>query len=569
MGMRRSLSITALCLVCLLIGGCGPEDEPSDPTSSYYAADHVLDVDIELAPEDWETLRSQTRTLFDILGGDCLGSAPDDIFSFFPATVTVDGETHTEVGVRKKGFLGSLSYEKPSLKIRFDKFVDDQLLGGVLKRVTLNNVQQDSSRLNTCLSYKVFADAGMPSPRCNFARVSVNGQDMGLYVHVESIKRAFLERSFDNADGNLYEGTISDFRTGWQGTFQKKNNEEENDWSDIEAVTNALEDPSPAGLEALAEVVDIDRFLTFWALEVMVGHWDGYAGNRNNYYIYRETDGRFVFIPWGPDSSFSYVDYPFDDEDYPQSVMAKGGIAHRLYQDPTHRDRYLQRLEELIESNWNELGMLDEIDRMSRIVQEHALPDTLLEAQADTERVRDHVIYRRNQILGELSPEPQPWDWPLDPPDICWGEVGLVDLAFEASWGTLGGEPITSFGDVDVNSYIVNGQPLSIVSNGATAGIETQGEAAGQAAITIGNILADGTADILAIYTSPELIYDGSTLSFDDFSGRGFRVLVPPPYTDSYVVGFLGAGELQLELGSTKAGGTLSGHLQSTIYGTD
>ena len=132
-----------------------------------------------------------------------------------------------------------------------------------------------------------------------------------------------------------------------------------------------------------------------------------------------------------------------------------------------------------------------------------------LAAQADTARVRDHVIYRRNQILGELSPEPAAWDWPLEPPEICWDEVGRVDLDFEASWGTLGSEPLTSFGNVDVNSYVVDGQPLSIVSEGATAGIETQGEGAGQAVITIGNILADGTADILAIYTSPELIYDG------------------------------------------------------------
>ena len=52
-------------------------------------------------------------------------------------------------------------------------------------------------------------------------------------------------------------------------------------------------------------------------------------------------------------------------------------------------------------------------------------------------------------------------------------------------------------------------------------------------------------------------------------SARGFRVLVPPPYTSSHVVGFLGAGELQLEQGSTEPGATLSGRLQSTIYGTD
>ena len=123
----------------------------------YFALDRVLDVSIEIAPEDWDRLRGQTRTLADILvGADCLDSPADDIFTWFEATVTVDGETHTQVGVRKKGFLGSLSKVKPALKVRFDKFVDGQLLGGAMKRLTLNNAQQDPSLINTCMAYHIF-----------------------------------------------------------------------------------------------------------------------------------------------------------------------------------------------------------------------------------------------------------------------------------------------------------------------------------------------------------------------------------------------------------------------------
>ena len=73
----------------------------------YFTLDRVLDVSIEIAPEDWDRLRGQTRTLADILvGADCLDSPADDIFTWFEATVTVDGEIHTRVGIRKKGFLG-------------------------------------------------------------------------------------------------------------------------------------------------------------------------------------------------------------------------------------------------------------------------------------------------------------------------------------------------------------------------------------------------------------------------------------------------------------------------------
>ena len=48
---------------------------------------------------------------------------------------------------------------------------------------------------------------------------------------------------------------------------------------------------------------------------MLVGHWDGYAGDRNNYHFYREPDGPFVFIPWGTDDTFHLKDdpNPFDN----------------------------------------------------------------------------------------------------------------------------------------------------------------------------------------------------------------------------------------------------------------
>ena len=173
-----------------------------------------------------------------------------------------------------------------------------------MKRLTLNNAQQDPSMINTCMAYHIFASAGLPAPRCNFATVAVNGENLGLYVHVESMKTAFLERNFSDPSGNFYEGTVSDFRPEWRGTLQKKTNEAAADWADIDAVVAALQDASPAGLEALAAAIDLDRFFTFWAVEVLIGHWDGYAGNRNNFYIYRESGAPFVFIPWGTDQVF-------------------------------------------------------------------------------------------------------------------------------------------------------------------------------------------------------------------------------------------------------------------------
>ena len=108
------------------------DDAEAHPSDAYFALDRVLDISIEIAGEDWDTLRHQTRTLEDVFAEIeeyALSRPFADIYDWFGATVTVDGETHADVGVRKKGFVGSQSDTKPSLKLRFDKYVDGQSLG--------------------------------------------------------------------------------------------------------------------------------------------------------------------------------------------------------------------------------------------------------------------------------------------------------------------------------------------------------------------------------------------------------------------------------------------------------
>ena len=54
----------------------------------------------------------------------------------------------------------------------------------------------------------------------------------------------------------------------------------------------------------LEQLVDIDDFVRYIALETMVCHWDGYCLNRNNYRIYFEPTKKARFIPHGMDQCF-------------------------------------------------------------------------------------------------------------------------------------------------------------------------------------------------------------------------------------------------------------------------
>ena len=554
--------------------------EEPDPSDAFFAMERVLEVSIEIAPEDWDTLRHQTRTFEDLMAEieEYNLSRPfASIYDWFSATVTVsvdgvttDGETYTDVGVRKKGFLGSQSDTKPSLKLRFDKYVDGQALGGVIERMTLNNSIQDPSMVNTCLAYQVFADAGNPAPRCNFATVTVNGKELGLYVHVEEIKAPMLARHFSSADGNLYEGTISDFTPEYRGTIEKKTNEDDDDWSDVDEVMSAVQDPSDAGFEALARLVDLDRFLSFWVTESLVGHWDGYTGDRNNYHFYREPDGKFVFIPWGVDDVFHLKDdpNPFDDiSNPPPSVLALAAIPNRLYNIPDWQAKYAARMKEILDSVWNEEVLLGSVDAMAAIVQEHSLPEAKDAAAKDMERVRKFILKRKGEILADLTPEPP--DWPE--PELA-GAVGELDLEsfevrFETTWGT--NESANPLAEGTVYELNAAGEwvPTTLGEVGATAGAASPQEEAdigveNAALITAMGLYPDGTIQGVTFWLPVDRISAGAALTIGVDAGVGGAVWHIPS-GGSEPQGFIPVpgGRIELTEAGTEPGAAIAGIL--------
>jgi spore coat protein H len=50
------------------------------------------------------------------------------------------------------------------------------------------------------------------------------------------------------------------------------------DYADLTSVVAATQESNPIKrMEELDRVLDLDRFISFIALEVMMSHWDGYA----------------------------------------------------------------------------------------------------------------------------------------------------------------------------------------------------------------------------------------------------------------------------------------------------
>ena len=342
-----------------------------------FPSDRVLDIRIVIDQDDWDTIRYQARDAQTVLSEQRKYSPTDRPYTYTEASVSIDGVVFPQVGIRKKGFLGSSrNSDRPSLKIKLNHIDKTGQIDGVTN-LTFNNNQQDVSLISQVMSYKLFNASGSPAPLCAYAKLSVNGQNLGIYTHVERVHRPFLERAFGNQAGVLYEGTLVDFLPDWSGSFEHKLGSDEMGRKKIQQLIDMLHNPTKNIEAAIGKLVDLDSFYTFWAMEGLLGFWDGYSGNRNNFFIYLnpETD-KFHFIPWGADNLFEKYSRIKDGNNDPISVKKQGIITHQLYQLESGRKGYEQALREILEKYWDEKYLLKETERIETLIKLYLAQET-------------------------------------------------------------------------------------------------------------------------------------------------------------------------------------------------
>lgn len=434
-------------------------DAVASTRDEIYAAEHLLDVRIEVAAKDWDQLRHQTRSLVGSLAQDRDQDSP---FEYVPADVTIDGQLIENVGIRKKGFLGSLDNDRPSLKIRFDKY-QAQAPFGDLDRLTLNNNKQDPSRLSQYLSYGMFRRAGIACSGCNFAKVSVNGKELGVYSNVESIKRPMLKRSFGDGSGMLYEGTVADLVPGATNRIEAKTKSSK--MKPLKQITDFL-DGDHFDVEELDGMVDVESFLRFWAVESLIGFWDGYTHNQNNFYLYRNpANAKFYFLPWGTDSAFTDFVPPIIDKIPNRSFHANAALPNRLYHTKESRQKYLQTLRGLLEDEWNEEDLLADIERVQAMLDETVL-DKAAFGKA-VQRVRGFIQGRRSRIEEELNRWPIPLRHGPRRPGYT-KRLGEVTASFDTKWSTPFKFQSGLKGDAEID-LTLDGTPVKLNNPAATA----------------------------------------------------------------------------------------------------
>lgn len=528
-----------------LDAGLDAPDATVDLSAALFPRDRVLDVQITMAPADWAALRSQPRPS-DLSDTTCARQPTAPGYTYYPASITIDGATTAQVGLRKKGNLGSLSTTRPGLRVKANEYVAGQRIAG-LEVLTLNNNHQDDALISQCLGYELFAAAGLPASRCAFAHVRVNGEDLGVYSHVESVREEFLARHFADATGNLYESG-GDFVVGGTGGFQPKTNSTAPDCSDLERVATALSAPAAQLPTQLGAVVDLPAYARFWAMEVVTDHWDGYANNQNNFFVYHDpSTDKMSFIPWGIDDLFSGR----QRTTRPYSVFACGSLPWKLYATPAPRAQYLAALRDVLDTVWDAPTIIAEIDRMQALLA--PLADAGFPGRLDP--IRAFVNGREAQLRAELAAGDPVWPYPAGEPS-CRIDLGTITATFNASWGTLG-----MFGGSGTMSGTIAGVDVTTSTLLTGAGVDAEGKGALQ---LLGRLPDGRYAVIFVIISNPADVVPG-TRAIDLLNVAAIMTFYDPATDTTRGGGLLLPGSLTLTQAATTPGAPIVGSVTGRV----
>jgi spore coat protein CotH len=429
-----------------------------------YDSSKLLDVKITLSDADWNMIRVQSRSMAQALGEERRTGKAVTPFSYVTGDVSIDGVEFKSVGIRKKGFIGSLDDERPSLKVKFNH-IDSKAKVAGMTQLTLNNNKQDGALVSQSMAYTLFNQAGSPAPKTSYAKVTVNGRSLGIYTNVESARQLLVKRGFGTDKGTLFEGTIVDFFDNWAGGFEHKFGPEETGRKKVQAVIDALNGPDGALVASLSKVIDLDGFLKFWAIESLIGFWDGYSGNQNNFFVYHNPKTDLLhFLPWGADSVFT--SRGMFQRGGPQSVKARGRLASRLYQIPEIRERYRSVMLGLLKTHWDEEALLAESERIENLVGD-SIHDNQSGLSRALDRTREFFATRRDQIIGELKDgTPEVGDGGSEP--MYFAKVGRVEGTINAQWFSDAPNDPTEVGEANVK-VLMDGKEVEFTNLGAHA----------------------------------------------------------------------------------------------------
>ena len=326
---------------------------------------------------------------------------------YIPVTVLYDDGVIEEVGLRFKGSWGSLYWcvdgtldcDKLNLKMDFHEYREEQRFFD-LKKLNFHAMEIDDSNTREHLAYTVWRAADVPASRTGWSTLTVNGQDLGLFLLVEQVDGRFTRHRWgDQGEGDLYEDVwfTQTSAEGWRDGL----------------ITNRDEEPTPEKMAAMVQdLASTDDFIStlgeytdpsainrFLAVSELTGSFDSveafYCGwnqcRNHNFLIYDKGD-EVVLIPWDMDRSYDVPVPLFEQHGVPRWYEASDCELMTVIYDiqvlPPSCDPFFERFAPMAETYPETLAqvkaqaadletLLAEVDRVEALIGPYVADDEL------------------------------------------------------------------------------------------------------------------------------------------------------------------------------------------------
>jgi hypothetical protein len=330
----------------------GVEEGWPKPCSDLYTQSELPTFSLDFVPQDWADLQSACDR----------GSQ-----AYHPVQFSYDGET-VDAQVRLKGNW-SWDCDKLQFVISFNEEDPDARFHG-LRKVMLDAPWYDHTLLHERLAFPLFEARGLPYSCANNARLNVNGNYYGLYANLERVDHEYLERNWENPDGNLYQGGV-----------ELKTNEDVGDTSNLEALQAART------VDQIAALMDLDQAVAEWAMEAMIPAMDNYwAGVEINYYLYDHPSLGFVYIPYDLDISWGDAAYSdgslvwpdsatVDPITYEHTGWGKEALVETVLAAPQWCRRFVEELE-LARAVYDPAALVAQVEQWDAQIGDALIEDT-------------------------------------------------------------------------------------------------------------------------------------------------------------------------------------------------
>jgi hypothetical protein len=316
-------------------------------------------------------------------------------------------------------------------KVHFHK---DHLLRG-LSVVSIIFEGSERFLLAEALAYDVYRRAGNAAPLTDFMRLWVDGRMTGYHLMIEQPNRSFLRRNKVRDDGNLYK--LIWYGGGVVGQHEKKTYPQTGH-DDLLAVIDQLrKTQGEEQWKVIQENFNVDQVATYFAVNMVLSHWDGYF---NNHFVYHDVHGskKWEMYPWDQDKTWGHYDGIGRDEaffDMPltfgmEGDRAPGGqtggpfggghvmwwrrggyFSRPLLANPQFRKVFLERTRQILEKVYTKENYFPLIDELAeRLAEDVKLRGRGMAGDAaygsallahNLESLRTHLLKRREFLLEQ------------------------------------------------------------------------------------------------------------------------------------------------------------------------